>query len=185
MRINGLSLSPPRFVPEIALPPYTFVPGRTPHPVRDPTGHLFGHTPESPPPLDPVHWRESRAYLHGVDLFNCRYYWEAHEVWEGLWGAAGRSGMLADLLKALIKLAAAGVKIRQVQPRGVASHAAGAAQLFRDIAHQLESKDAVYLGLRLHDLLAFAAQIERQAENIEEDTDTSVKVVFTFVLHPR
>lgn len=173
-----------RFLPDAAFPPYTFVPGRTPHPVRDPGGHLFGQTPELPPPLDPERWQDSRAYLHGIDLFNHGYYWEAHEVWEGLWRAAGRTGRTGDFLKGLIKLAAAGVKVRQGQPRGIASHAAGAAELFRDILRHLGGVDARYLGLRLHDLLAFAAQIERQAADVHPDDEAGVKVIFAFVLHP-
>lgn len=180
LRANAGSFSPPRFVPEIAFPPYTFVPGRSPHPVRDPAGHLFGRTPELPP-LDPGRWRESRAYLHGIDLFNHGYYWEAHEVWEGLWVAAGRTGSTADFLKGLIKLAAAGVKVRQGQARGVLSHAAGAAELFRDLARQGED---VYAGLHLHELLAFTEQIERQATSLGIDEDEGVRVVFTFLLQP-
>jgi predicted metal-dependent hydrolase/ribosome biogenesis protein Tsr3 len=184
LRINHLPPAPSRFVPDIAFPPYTFVPGRTPHPVSDPAGHLFGKPMEPPPPLDPPRWQENRAYLFGVDLFNHGYYWEAHEVWEGLWRAAGRTGQIADCLKGLIKLAAAGVKVRQGQPRSIASHAAGAANHFRDIARQLGGERADYLGLRLRDLLAFAEQIERQAADVGSDEDTSVKVVFAFFLCP-
>jgi predicted metal-dependent hydrolase len=186
-RSPGLSVSfmtPPRFVPDAAFPPYTFVPGRTPHPVRDPAGHHFDQSPELPPPLDPARWQDDRAYLYGMDLFNHGYYWEAHEEWEGLWRVAGRTGQLADFLKGLIKLAAAGVKVRQGQPRGVASHATGAADLFRDIARQLGSEHTVYLGLRLRDLIAFAEQIMRQSEDVHGGDDASVEVVFTFSLVP-
>lgn len=176
-------MSPPRLVPEMTLPPYTFVPGRTPHPVRDPAGHLFGKPCELPPPLEPTRWQESRAYLHGIDLFNHGYYWEAHEVWEGLWRAAGRAGSTADFLKGLIKLAAAGVKVRQGQPRGVDSHAVGAAELFRAILHE-RGDDASYLGLRLRDLLANAERIEKQASPVRTEEDDGVKVVFDFLLLP-
>jgi predicted metal-dependent hydrolase/ribosome biogenesis protein Tsr3 len=193
LRSNGLQVSGdvmpmsalPRLAPEITFPPYTFIPGRSPHPVRDPGGHLFGKPQELPPPLDSGRWRDSPAYRYGIDLFNHGYYWEAHEVWEGLWRAAGRTGRTADFLKGLIKLAAAGVKVRQGQPRGVASHAAGAAELFRGIAEQLGGADASYLGLRLRDLLAFAAEIEGQAANVATDEDTGLKVVFAFPLDPR
>jgi predicted metal-dependent hydrolase len=160
------------------------VPGRTPHPVRDPAGHSFGQSPELPPPIDPDRCQESRVYLHGVDLFNHGYYWEAHEVWEGLWRAAGRTGTTADFLKGLIKLAAAGVKVRQGQPRGITSHAAGAADLFRDIARQLGGEDCICLGLRLRDLIAYTAQIELQAEHVPSDEETGITVVFPFILHP-
>jgi pre-rRNA-processing protein TSR3 len=184
LRMNDLAPSQSRFVLDLAFPPYTFIPGRTPHPVRDPGGHQFGKTLEPPPPLDPNRWQDSRAYLYGIDLFNHGYYGESHEEWEGLWRAAGRSGRLADFLKGLIKLAAAGVKVRQGQPRGVASHAAGAADLFRDTAQQLGGEDAVYLGLRLRDLIAFAEQIKCQSIDVRNDADASVKVIFTFGLHP-
>jgi len=185
LKANGLDVTEgPRFVPGAEFPPYTFIPFRTPHPVRDPNGHLFGKTIELPPPLAPDRWAESRAYLHGVDLFNHGYYWEAHEVWEGLWRAAGRTGATADFLKGLIKLAAAGVKVRQGQPRGVADHAAGAAELFRDIAQQLGGEDAFHLGLRLGDLLAFAGRIERQAASVVPEEDDRVRVVFDFALRP-
>ncbi len=183
LRTNGLSVEPVRFAPRIELPPYTFVPGRTPHPLRDPAGHLFGQVLELPPPLDPSQWRDSEAYLHGIDLFNRGYYWEAHEAWEGLWRAAGRTGIVADFLKALIKLAAAGVKVRQGQPRGVAGHAAGALELFRAIAGQLGDAPG-YLGLHLRELLAFAERIEKQAENLATDEDRGVKVVFAHFLSP-
>ena len=49
-------------------------------------------------------WRACRDYLYGIDLFNHGYYWEAHEVWEGLWVACGRRGPTAIYLQALISL---------------------------------------------------------------------------------
>jgi predicted metal-dependent hydrolase len=85
----------------------------------------------------------SPDFLRGVALFNAGYYWEAHEVWEGLWHAYGRRGVLADVIKALIKLAAAGVKVREGQEHGVRVHASRAAQLFAaartsaGVGHQL------------------------------------------------
>src|SRR5712692_7985241 len=99
-----------RLVPEKPLPPYAYVPGRSPHPLSDPQGHSFGTKPERLDPPDPHYWHVCRPYLYGIDLFNHGYYWEAHEVWEGLWHACGRTGRTAAFLKGLIKLAAAGVK---------------------------------------------------------------------------
>src|SRR5688500_6277324 len=107
----------PRLVPERPLPPYAFVPGRFPHPVSDPRGHSYGARPEPSAPPDPERWRECSSYLYGIDLFNHGYYWEAHEEWEGLWHACNRRGRTANFLKGLIKLAAAGVKAREGQPR--------------------------------------------------------------------
>ncbi|MCP4174367.1 MAG: DUF309 domain-containing protein [Fuerstiella sp.] len=59
---------------------------------------------------------------HGMFLFNLGSYWEAHEAWEHLWMALGRSGSEADIVKGLIKLAACGVKCLQANPVGASRH---------------------------------------------------------------
>jgi hypothetical protein len=148
----------PRLVPDQPFPPYAYVPGRFPHPVSDPAGHSFGLEMPRPPRLDPESWQGSRAYLHGIDLFNHGYYWEAHETWEGLWHACGRKGVTADFLKGLIRLAAAGVKARAGNPEGVRSHARNAAQLFEEVARQLGAGTPCYLGLALSDLVSLASE---------------------------
>ncbi|MGC3970647.1 MAG: DUF309 domain-containing protein [Pirellulales bacterium] len=84
--------------------------------------------------FQPQRLAPSPDFRHGVDLFHAGYYWEAHEAWEALWHAAGRSGPTADLLKGLIKLAAAGVKVLEGVPTGVASHARRAAELLDQAA---------------------------------------------------
>ncbi len=49
---------------------------------------------EEPQPAELIvdDWLRCRDYLRGIDLFNHGYYWEAHEVWEGLWHTAGHRG---------------------------------------------------------------------------------------------
>jgi uncharacterized protein len=175
----------PRFVPDAPLPPYSYVPGRFPHPTSDPAGHLYGKLTDRPLSPDPVCWRESRAYLYGVDLFNFGYYWEAHEEWEGLWRACGRTGPTADFFRGLIKLAAAGVKVRQGVPAGVASHAARAKAVFRIAAERLGGNDARFFGLRIGDLLANSRAVEAMAPTVEGDREQSVMIVFPFVLLPQ
>ena len=125
-----------RYLPDRNFPKYAFVPGRHPHPVNDPAGHAFAQTAPAVPPLDPQRPRERMEFLYAVDLFNHGYFWEAHEAWESLWHAAGRSGPVGDLLKGLIKLAAAGVKAREGNAAGVARHARRAAELLRSIEHR-------------------------------------------------
>jgi hypothetical protein len=122
--------SPPRYRPHLPLPPYTYVPGRSLHPNSDVAGHSYGHAPLRPPTVADSDWSTHDAYLHGIDLFNHGYYWEAHETWESVWHAVGRRGPIADLLKGLIKLAAAGVKVREGRSAGIVAHAARAAELF-------------------------------------------------------
>ena len=53
-------------------------------------------------------WAEQTSYIHGVDLFNHAFWWEAHEAWEGLWARA--QGTQRLFLQGLIQLAAALLK---------------------------------------------------------------------------
>jgi hypothetical protein len=56
--------------------------------------------------LDPDRWPECEPYLHAIDLFNHRYWWECHEALEALWIAEGRRGEVARFLQGLIQVAA-------------------------------------------------------------------------------
>jgi uncharacterized protein len=150
-----------RLVPEKPFPPYTFVPGRSPHPFSDPAGHSFGVAHETPAPLGPEQWQQSQSYLYGIDLFNGGFFWESHDQWEGLWHAAGRKGTTADFLKGLIKLAAAGVKYLEGKPAGVTSHATRAAEHWREVAWSLGSHTDFFFGFLLQGLIALAEEIGR------------------------
>jgi hypothetical protein len=103
-----------RYLPGRALPPYRYVPGIHPHPVRDPRGHSYASSPQSTEAetWDPAEWRTLPDWLWGVDLFNAFYFWEAHEAWERLWIAQPRQSAPALVLQGLIQLAAALLKIR-------------------------------------------------------------------------
>lgn len=109
---------PERLTP-MPFPPYAYRPGRGPHPIRSPLGHMFGK-PRPPSAFDPLRWRESAEYLFGIDLFNARYFWEAHEAWEGLWHALGRRGPYAATLEGMIQIAAAHIKSEEGRMTGVA-----------------------------------------------------------------
>ena len=171
-----------RLVPDKPLPPYAYVPGRLPHPSRDPQGHSFRVPPERLDPPDLRQWRSCRPYLYGLDLFNCGYYWEAHEAWEELWVACDRSGCTADFLKGLIRLAAAGVKVREGKPRGARRHASRAAELFQESALKLGDADPRYMGLRLRDLVRFASDVTDRP--ITRNTQGPDEIVFDFALRP-
>ena len=118
----------PRLLPQRSFPRYAYLPGRMPHPVRDPAGHSYQveHALVLPT-LD------SDEFAWGADLFNHGYYWEAHEAWEGIWQVAERGSALRTLLKGLILLSAAGVKIREGKRAPAMRHAGRAAGLFRQL----------------------------------------------------
>jgi hypothetical protein len=94
-------------------PPYAYVPGETPHPLRDPRGHSYGRFERTrASALDPRAWWTCEDYRYAIDLFNHRYYWEAHEAIEGLWVAAGRDTDLGRGLQGLIQIAVGQLKWR-------------------------------------------------------------------------
>src|ERR1700720_4709703 len=105
------SMLRPRWLPEKSFPPYAYLPGRQPHPVRDPAGHSY-HV--EPMPVAAEASLGSDVFLWGLDLFNHGYYWEAHEAWEGLWQVVDRGGPSRMLFKGLILLSAS----RREDPRG-------------------------------------------------------------------
>lgn len=102
----------PRWLPSFPLPPYRYVPGRMPHPFRDPQGHNHNaQLPWSTPPWSPLlGWRENEHYLHGIDLFENQYYWEAHEVWEDVWRQVPRGTSAREAVQGLILWSAAALK---------------------------------------------------------------------------
>jgi len=91
-------------------PPYRFVPGKAPHPNRDPDGHSYNKPPVQLAPFNPQDWYVCEEYLYGIDLFNHGYWWEAHEALEAVWAAAGRRTETGLFIKGLIQIAAAHLK---------------------------------------------------------------------------
>ncbi|QDU37314.1 hypothetical protein Mal4_16240 [Maioricimonas rarisocia] len=168
------------FFADWPLPPYTFVPGHAPHPIRDPAGHSFGTEPEPASPLTADNWPHSRPYLRGFDLFNAGFYWEAHETWEGAWIACGRRGTTADFLKGLIKLAAAGVKLREQNRTGAHRHVRRARELFSHVrANANDSPE--FLGLSFDQLERAATALETAPSELPPTAPPTPLLPFTVV----
>ena len=103
----------PLRLPDWPLPSYRSSPGLNLHPFRKPGGHMYtdGSAP-TPHPWNPdTQWEEDRDYLRGLDLFDQRYYWESHEVWEGLWNQVPKESSFSLLLQALIQAGAYAIKV--------------------------------------------------------------------------
>lgn len=171
-----------RLLPSAELPAYAYVPGSdTPHPIRDPRGHSHARKGKTSKPLVPEQWADNRSYLMAIDLFNHGYYWEAHEEWERLWRACGADTTVGRFLKGLVKLSAAGVKVREKSVHGVRRHAASAGEVFADVA--AEASADTYCGLRFT-ALQFAADRAAQL-NYKLDVPANKPTrIFPFVLIP-
>jgi hypothetical protein len=62
-------------------------------------------------PFPTAHWQTSEEYLYGIDLYNYAYWWECHEIFEGLWHAVGHTSEQGNFFQALIQFAAANLKL--------------------------------------------------------------------------
>jgi uncharacterized protein len=174
---------PARLCPHRPFPPYSYVPGKFPHPISDERGH--SHTHVEPPCLPPTHgdWQRCELYLWGLDLFNHGYYWEAHETWEALWHACGRKGTLADFLKGLIKLAAAGVKAREGLSDGVRRHLLRAAELLENTAEAISPAQRL-LGIEPRALAQLAHDLAAKSEELVNTSDEPVVIVMPMEINP-
>ena len=160
----------------MTLPPYAYVPGGPwPHPISAPGGHSSGRRHAAGGPVVDDDPGTSPTFLRGVELFDAGYYWEAHESWEALWHAHGRSGPTARLLKGLILLAAAGVKVREGRPAGVSTHAGRALRCF-------EGVEGVSLGLDLPGLIELARRVEADPPGDDAPAGSAVAVIPGFRL---
>lgn len=105
--------------------------------------------PEDESPAErPEQWLQSHRFLRGIDLLNHGYGWEAHEVWESMWHRPATRAQ-AELLQALIQLAAATVQQSVDRPDGRARlchRALDHLQKVREEGHR------VYMGLELDTL---------------------------------
>ena len=91
---------------------------------------------------------------------------------------------IGSFIKGLIKLAAAGVKVREGRLEGVRSHAQRAAELFSHVADQLRPEKSSYFGLSLPRLIELAAEVVRDPPTSMHRLDAPVEIVFPFVLWP-
>jgi len=171
----------PRALPQKSFPPYAYLPGKNPHPVRDPRGHSY-HV--EPIPVAAEASLCSDAFLWGLDLFNHGYYWEAHEAWEGLWQVADRDSPLRMLFRGLILLSAAGVKIRERKNAAAARHAKRAAALLRQLTKVPDRTFERALGMSPGALAECAEATTRIPPELQATAPGQPQPVFNFILGP-
>ena len=129
-------------------PSYRFLPGNNPHPRRNPLGHSYGQPEPKLLAVPREHWQRAEDYLYGIDLYNYAYWWESHEVFEGLWHAAGHGTEQGNFFQALIQFAAANLK------RFLGNEQA-AQKLARSGLVRLQHLPHLYMGI---DVMALAEQ---------------------------
>lgn len=132
-----------RYAPALPLPRVAFVPGRTRRADRI-------EWAADAPLAAPEDWRNDLRYLHGIDLYNHGFAWEAHESFEHVWRATA-DPRHKQFLKALIQACAAALKRELGNRAGSTRLAERAAQMLDALAPELTPR---YMGL---DHRAFSA----------------------------
>lgn len=126
----------------ILFPKRRYIPGQGLHLKRDSKGSHLPEIPSSTIRFAAESWQRSEPYLYAIDLFNYRYFWEAHEVLEGLWFDAGKKTPTGIFVQGIIQISAALLKETQ-------SNHKGALSLADKGLVKLRSKSGVFLGLRV------------------------------------
>ena len=126
-------------------PSYRFLPGKNPHPRRDPLGHSYDQPEPKLLAFPPEEWQRAEDYLYGIDLYNFAYWWECHEAFEGLWHAAGHKTEQGNFFQALIQFGAANLK------RFTGNHQA-AGNLITSGIVRLQKMPKLYMGIDLASL---------------------------------
>jgi predicted metal-dependent hydrolase len=169
-----------RLLPEKKFPPYAFTPGSHSHPEKS-GGHMEGEKVLASKPLDPKDIYSSKEFLYSLDLYNFGYYWESHVYLEALWNASQRKGPVADFLKALIKLCAAGVKVKTKEENSVKGHAQRARELFMQLGREVH--DNHFAGFSLLNLISQAEDIMENSRDYVENSKLEGPV-FPFPIYP-
>ena len=160
-----------RYLPDRPFPAYAYLPGRDPHPTRDPRGHSHGARVETATYLPADRWNENEEYLFGVDLYNHGYLWEAHEAWESLWHLAKGDAEQAGFLQGLIQCAAASLKVPMGQPNGLAKLAEIGTSRLEAVAR---SAGPHFMGL---DVPAFVSAFRAFARSSPASADERPKIL--------
>ena len=155
------------------LPSYAFIPGKAPHPLKSPDGHMYDEGEPEVEPLNRESWEESTPYLYSLDLLNAGYFWESHVWLEALWNAHDRRGPEAELFKGLIKIGAAGIKARMGSLSPAQGHLKRASELFQkafeELSQQTSEESPQLLGFSQRELQKTLDQTLEQLPDFVND----------------
>lgn len=114
--------------------------------------------------LDKEDWKH---YVHALDLFNRKYFWECHEVLEDVWMT--KQPPLKIFLQGIIQAAASFYHVLNENPKG-------AIKLSMDSRQKLEGFLPRYQGLNVEELVNSLKFFESESTEIMQ----SQKTQFTF-----
>jgi hypothetical protein len=86
-----------------------------------------------PRPVTAAGWEGNEPYRYGAALCLNGFFWEAHEVWEAVWMACSPNGHERRLLRALIQLANAALKLKMGRPNAASRLLAETEEMLIDL----------------------------------------------------
>ncbi len=170
-----LMVERPRYDCDLRFPGTAYRPGRTPHPHRsaENDARSTASWPPAGPPASPEAF--DVALRCGLDLFNHGYFWEAHEAWEEPWQREPRESPRRLYLQALIRLAAAALKLAVDEPRGVSAHAGWCASSFQRL--QQRAPEVMTGGPAPDDLIGLCERLLAGREVLLDGNPTRLETV--------
>jgi predicted metal-dependent hydrolase len=110
--------------------------------------------------LSKEEWEE---YVHALELFNSKYFWECHEVLEDIWMI--KQAPLKTFLQGIIQSAAAFYHVLGENPKGVI-------KLAQDALNKFQGFENSYLGLRVDELKKSLVEFRDEAKEILDQKKT-------------
>lgn len=110
---------------------------------------MYGQLEIQLSPQDLVSGLGREIFYYALDLLNFGHYWESHVYLECLWNAFSRKGDSANLCKALIKIAAAGVKFKTQQLPSAHGHLQRASEILSLLPETVFDYNSRELKIRL------------------------------------
>lgn len=160
-------LTPSRYTNR-PFPPYRYVPGKAPHPTRDPEGHSYNKHPVKPAIFKTGQWQTCNEYLYGIDLFNHGYWWEAHEALEAVWVAAGRQTETGLFIQGLIQIAVSHLKMFQ-------GFSDVATRMAKEGLDKMKRITGIYLGI---DVAVLRSAVNTYCAS-DKQTPVTIQLIFT------
>lgn len=104
--------------------------------------------------LNDKEWKE---YIHALELFNSKYFWECHEVLEDIWMI--KQAPLKTFLQGIIQAAAAFYHVLGENPKGTI-------KLAQDSLNKFEGFEKNYLGIDVATLCQSLKYFKNEAQEI-------------------
>lgn len=115
--------------------------------------------------LNDQEWKE---YIHALELFNSKYFWECHEVLEDIWMI--KQPPLKTFLQGIIQAAAAFYHVLGENPKG-------AIKLMQDSLNKFQSFDDLHLGLNVAALKESLEYFKTEAQEILDNKRDSFSLI--------